>query len=1304
VLGFLVLLSGLMLAFFSSVQTDLQGSKAYAGGVTVKQLAETTTNVVIGQLNDATKSHLVPGDTSSTRLTWASQPGLVHTYGDDGKPGRSFKLYSSANMVEDAGTDYLPANQLNTEVPDTWPSATALFSDLNSPVLVPDAVGKVSVDGKKYTANYPILDPLGQYDQSTQTGIEGFTIQNARGFGLATWTPNETYNPTVSTNPAKTGNPAPMPTRWLYVLRDGTITAPDSGGTTTATWSSAPSNLKPSQDNPIVGRVAFWTDDESSKLNINTASEGVFWDRPWANSSVPSSPFGEKELAQCIPAQNEFQRFAGHPAMTCLSPVLRIVSTAYKPPTGMMWDSGSYSIFQNYYKLVPRAASGGTEAGTKNSTGDASAFAVTLGSDRLYSSVDELLFSATPSGSLRQPNTQITRSVLEKTKFFLTANSRAPEVNLFGRPRITLWPLQQDSEPNAGKPDGTSGGGPSTCPKVPRNSKDVLIAFCSSIGKDPTDTSGVRMLPYYFQRYSIYLRDSVNNRGAGGRPTGTNGLPIPFMQVPDKGFEPPSSQLPGVDWVGTNTSPPDSLIAVKRNQTLYTYLQDLTSKAVPGFGSKFTTKYSASAGGVTERDQILTQMVDFARSGANTYSTGLKNPRYEFAPARDMPDASIGETQVVPLIPPAGPGFGTKGFGRFSTITEAALLFYRVKHTAVGGPSSTVPQDKIRCLLIFETASPTCGPASWSPLARYVVKGLEKVKINSETDLFAKGPLQNLVTSRVGYGSGSDHSTAFNGLYASFRRWKGSGSDEDKHILNIDEIAPGKFDEEIDYPFVSKGVNIKAGDTQFTFDLSGEIEVEVHSGFETTVSSASLVQTLKFKFPPGKWNVPADTGLEEKSVGKVGINNRGVGNLVNTNSDVVRSVELDYRGETKGDIRLLAGRSVVEPANFVPFDQSQYDDPSRKMAHSLRMGSSARWGGSLSGTLVSGLTFDRSPVAARGLAGANLANGSAGDWDNGNGSLEDGAYINKPDEGNSRDGEGAYFSTGSFSTETGASFSPNRQVSSAVMFGSLPSGVVGRKPWQTLLFCKNPAAGSQHPGFSLPRDHLLLDLFTMPIVEPYAISEPFSTAGKVNLNYQIAPFTYITRSTALRGVMKSTMLTAIPTSSTNYKSGAGATLFRKEIDMDETLLGFEQRFKTDSGNTYSAEKGMFRSASEICDMYLVPKGAKLANMSNWWNDYRYTGDNARENPYGHIYPRVTTKSNVFTVHMRVQVLRKRTTTDSAKWEEGTDAVLSEHRGSTVIERYIDPGDPNLPDFAAKPAVSMDDYYKFRIVSTKKFAP
>ena len=63
---------------------------------------------------------------------------------------------------------------------------------------------------------------------------------------------------------------------------------------------------------------------------------------------------------------------------------------------------------------------------------------------------------------------------------------------------------------------------------------------------------------------------------------------------------------------------------------------------------------------------------------------------------------------------------------------------------------------------------------------------------------------------------------------------------------------------------------------------------------------------------------------------------------------------------------------------------------------------------------------------------------------------------------------------------------------------------------------------------------------------------------------------------------------------------------------------------------------------------------------------------------------------------------------------GKDQVLSEYRGSSIIERYIDANDQMLSnvDFAqaiggggaSDPSLNLDRYYKFRVVSTKRFAP
>ena len=1269
VLSFLVLLSALIIAFFSSVQTDLVGSKTYASGVTVRQLAETTTNVVIGQISDATKSYLVPGDTGSSRMTWASQPGLIHTYGDDGKPGRSFKLYSSGNMVEDAGIDYLPVKQVDTEVPDNWPTAPALFSDLNSPVLIPEAGGKIAVDGKTYTANYPILDPLGQYDPKAQTGIEGFSIQSAKGFGAATWTPSDSYNPSVPSDPQKTGNPAPMPVRWLYVLRDGMLTAPDPGGTTTATWTSGPTNPKPTKDNPIVGRVAFWADDETCKLNINTASEGTFWDRAWANSDNGSSPFTENQLNNRVPVKGEYQRYPGHPATICLSPVFSGLIPQFKipSPAGDLFSGSDYATYQRYYNLLPRVRDGGSQGGTVDTyTGNVGR--IDPDQNRLFSSVDELLFAA-PDGinpqapsvaATRTASTGITRSALEKAKFFLTAYNRSPEVNAFGRPRISLWQLQQEQDPNNG-----NGGGP----KRPRNSKDELLAFCSTI-------NSASKYKFFFQRYSFYLRDPTNVRTS--HPT------VPFMQLPSHGFQAPSSQDTTLDWTGSG---------MDRNRELYQYLQDLTSTKVPGWGSKITDKYPAAT-----RDQILTEMIDLVRAGTNGYAVDANlPPRYEYAPARGLSDAASGETQIVPLVPPdntpGGVAINTKGFGRFPVITEAALIFYATASTT---GNAGAPGKKMRALLMLQPYSPTAGSWTWSPLVRYVVKGAQNLSINGKLSLF-RDNLISLNTARCGYGSGSNHNTAYTGTYASFRLWNGSGSDKNK---TIPATGFTTWDQEKDYPFVSDEIDIDPVKQKFVFE-GGEITVEVHSGYADAATEATKVQTFKIKFPPAQpspqpsWPNPKDSGANKD------FNQRINGfKLIDVNNDTVRSVQIDPKGPARGDLRYVGSLKTVTSDYFKGYpagtDGPGYDDPTAPVVHSLRNGDNdTPAGGKFHSDLVDGTngspaTSPGNPIAARGMKGAKMLSGVLGDYDNGPSTHQDGCYINKPDD---------YYGSGD--NMKAEIVTPNRQVCSPVMFGSLPVGA----PWQTLLFCPNPPGGRSHPGFQGIRDHVFLDFWTMPVIEPYAISEPFSTAGKVNLNYQIAPFTYITRSTALRGVLKSTRVMAIPNTATGYKSGAGSTVFRKEIDRDETIAGFEERFGKDSTGPFTGEKGMFRSASEICDMYLVPKGATLgAVKGKWWQDYAFTGDNAREFPYSHIYERVTTKSNTYTVHMRVQVLRKRTTTDPATWVEGQDQVASEYRGSSTVERYIDPGDTGLKDFAKDPKLSMDDYYKFRIVNTKKFAP
>lgn len=410
------------------------------------------------------------------------------------------------------------------------------------------------------------------------------------------------------------------------------------------------------------------------------------------------------------------------------------------------------------------------------------------------------------------------------------------------------------------------------------------------------------------------------------------------------------------------------------------------------------------------------------------------------------------------------------------------------------------------------------------------------------------------------------------------------------------------------------------------------------------------------------------------------------------------------------------------------------------------------------------------------------------DFDRGITNQTDGAYINKPDEGNtygnvnSSTGEQAvpYF-TDPWVTWLGGStyFSPNRQVSSPGMLGSLPTGVhesgtrpMGqrREPWRTLLFrpqmWSKELGQQQHigaperlKGFSRsasgvriggedPPDYLFMDFFWMPVVEPYAISEPGSTAGKLNLNYQMAPFRHIRRATAMHAAMKSEILTAVDFQHANVylsrpsgaptnqgqswfwkedDTAAGRKFWHRKIDVEATLKIFDERFSSGFA---------FISPAQICDMYLLPKkagpldtkvpdtwpstyadltsgdGNDANTILKFWQDHAITGENLKERPYANLYAKLTTRSNTFQVHVRSQVIKKARSTDPEVFDSSVDAITAEYRGSAVIERYLDLKDPALLptaglDYASGNPLtktSLDDLHRFRVVSQKRFDP
>jgi uncharacterized protein (TIGR02600 family) len=310
-----------------------------------------------------TASALVMGQikeaTSQSGQAWISQPGLLRTYAaaTPRQPSKCYKLYSNANETDSSGG----IGFLAADVPADWNSTANqnLYVDLNAPVSAGFLAASV----------YPILDPA--------------VMANTGG--------------SVSSDT----NAVTMPVQWIYELQDGTL-GPASNGT---------------KANPIVGRIAYWTDDDTCKININTAGCASPWNTPRVNSA------DDVGWSTTVPAIGEYSRYPGHAAQTSLAEVFG----QGNPPLNA----------QQLLSLNPRYGWGGSQFGA---LATAAGETVLPKTDRLYASLDELCFGTGITSGQRAVGL-IAPAQIEQDRFVLTAHSEAPETNLLGEPRVAIWPV-----------------------------------------------------------------------------------------------------------------------------------------------------------------------------------------------------------------------------------------------------------------------------------------------------------------------------------------------------------------------------------------------------------------------------------------------------------------------------------------------------------------------------------------------------------------------------------------------------------------------------------------------------------------------------------------------------------------------------------------------------------------------------------------------------------------------------------------------------------------------------------------------
>lgn len=1411
VLIVIVLAATMAVFFLASAGQERRGVDLYGRGSQARHLSGMAVSRVMGQIGAATKE-----GSASDPVAWASQPGMIRTYGKNGNPKSIYKLYSWDSDLLKAGTGYNPFT--SSEMPPAgWKNQPQMYTDLNQ-----------AINGV-----YPIVDP------GALNVVEGFSIDSS--------------NAAV----AGSGSQAPMPVKWLYVLEDGQMVAGSGASGTSVTVAGA------TPANPIVGRVAFWTDDETSKVNVNTASEGEFWDTP------KSATRDEMQFAANPPVRYEFQRTPGHPAMTSLSAVFPELMT------GSRWGSTSTyrQELRRLYTLTPRVSGGviggsgdgGSEGGTLPVTSYTTDYSlttlptipskITLDSDRLYATVDDFWFRPDRSAqsAFTSASSPVSVSSFEKRQFFLTANSRAPETTLFETPRVSLWPVtwpwassyfRQMKNPSTfrGRNSGTAPSPVDPASPIDQNpwmtAEERLLAFCATL--NATSSSPLR---YYFQR-----------------------------QNPDS---------PSHDWAN-----------IQRNQQLVNYLRTTFDRDIPGFGGNLASHWGAGAAdaialGTFDFSRSMINQVTMASTAANTVTPGANEVGYSFTglASRDIwINGTRRQTYAEPNAYTVAPLHATVNGSTYTTqgsyprLTGVSVLFYATARRLPVPPAPAPPAraaggnpendyynpfkwqylinagptyggsgdypvgsqtTQMRAVMLFNFAGLASGVVPAAPFFWIKVKG-ESFKVN--------GTAINLPSAtgrQVQWSAWLPNATMNPLFYPLFDKERNTPK-----IFENTSSAAGYWS------LVSDPITVSPDSLQFTF--SGEpITVEVYAPFsdnletDPTGTASQLVssqvidfaqwsQALPVPLAP-RWNVrdegsspstlrpdPRVTNFQTPEARSMSWAFTEIApNITNPTLPIspeqmrdttvamnTRTIPYAYMGSTglvspifENRVKALSGRNAgvffaentstsldnttvdAPPLEGVPlitpFDTviSMVADPAGAGNGDPRLGSSvafkridqvlsgyqpdlvfrtspaapkgpaypratarAQWhqlgtpgaaGPMSTGYRQNQLTWAGSSPALMAQTGRNgFLSGQLGnpgvpptteaivggiftatgqvnpswDWTMMPGNRMDGGMLARPDQDyqtlfldfsdKAFVGTPYFLRYSAYGSSGSNYFSPNRQVPSPVILGTLPSSLT--TGWQTLAFSPNPAAGSSHPGLTSPPDHLLLDLFWMPVAEPYPISDQFSTAGKVNLNYQIAPFSYIVRKTALHALLKSTWLPALPESAaTDYKSHANirgaVTKTRYPLNISETLKDFDTRFS--SGD-------VFRSASQLCEMYLVPEGETLSSTkSTFWNGKRFTADNLREQPYDHLYSRVTTKSNTFTVHWRVQSLRKSPGSAATVWDESKDRVAAELRGSTLIERYIDPSATNIPDYATSTSAQpLGNFYRWRVVSETFFQP
>jgi len=274
-------------------------------------------------------------------------------------------------------------------------------------------------------------------------------------------------------------------------------------------------------------------------------------------------------------------------------------------------------------------------------------------------------------------------------------------------------------------------------------------------------------------------------------------------------------------------------------------------------------------------------------------------------------------------------------------------------------------------------------------------------------------------------------------------------------------------------------------------------------------------------------------------------------------------------------------------------------------------------------------------------------------------------------------------------------------------------------PWRSLALTPASDAGQMTAKGRYP-DWAMLDLFTVPFLPQLAYVDGFAatpkrkltyggaTEGKLNINNPGIPYPF---SKPVAGVSQSPPPRTAPLEA----------LFRN-LRLSTTYTGASPVYTTIDATGAAA----FRQAVQayVADGPLALPG-QLAEVPGM-NDYTYAGvpekARSRNDLIRQVVGATTTQSNVFSIWVVAQTVRKKTTNTGYGAFESGDAVTGETRRRYVVERFIDLGKDGVPGNAKNPgpdniigteddpidpiyhpAMTFPLPYRWRIVSVEEFS-